>query len=390
MKKLIIGLIIIGLVAGIGLVTMKRIKDLKEKTAQTNNTERIVPVLVQEITRTDLKETASFFGTVKAMNQIDVYTKVSGRVEELDVEAGEPVTEGDVLAVLEHSAIEAQIAQATAGLEAASAQLKQVEINSDNLKKELKRITALSKEGAVSESRKDQIETQYKASLAQADAIEAQTRQLTAVLEQANINRNEAHIQAPITGVVSQRYVDLGDMVTPQRPAFTVIQTAEVKITATIPETLLGRVNTKTPAEIKVDAYPGQAFEGMVSYIAPSVDPRTRNTEIEIKLSNKDNLLKAGMFCRIELVLDLKQGIIAVPKDMLLYEMADDGSTKNYVAYILRGNIAKKIPVQTGAYSRGLMEIKDGLMEGDKIITTVGPHIFDGCKVEVINKGITE
>ena len=387
MKKLIIGLIVIGLVVGIGFLIMIRIKNLKEKTAQNNNEEKIVPVLVQEITRTDLKETAPFFGTVKAMNQIDVYTKVAGRVDELDVEAGEAITEGDMLAVLEHSAIKAQIEQATAGLEAVSAQLKQLEINSDNLKKELRRITTLSKEGAVSESRKDQIETQYKASLAQKEAIEAQIKQLTAVLEQANINQNEAHIQAPISGIISQRYIDMGDMVTPQRPAFTVIQTAEVKITATIPETLLGRVNqNKTMAEIKVDAYPEHVFEGVVSYIAPSVDPRTRNTEIEIKLGNKDNLLKAGMFCRIELVLDHKQGIIAVPKDMLLYEMTNDGTTKNYVAYILRGNIAKKITVQTGVYSRGLMEIKDGLMEGDKIITTVGPHIFDGCKVEVINK----
>ncbi|MEK7309816.1 MAG: efflux RND transporter periplasmic adaptor subunit [Planctomycetota bacterium] len=383
MKKAIIWLLVIIIVTGGGWLIYTRYKERESKKAKNDNGEKVISVSVQQIAKTDLMETMSFFGTIKAINQVDVYTKISGRVEELKVKSGDEVKSGDILAVLEHSAIKAQTEQAAASLEAVGAQLKQLQINLANLKKELDRMSELSKEGAVSESRKDQIETQYNALLAQKEAVEAQVKQLEAVLQQAKINLAEANIRASISGIVAQKYVDMGDMVTPQRPVFTIIQVDTVKITASIPETILSRVKTGlTQAIITADAYPDKTFVGMVTYVAPAVDQRSRTLEIEIELNNSDKILKSGMFCRIELILDSKKDVIAIPKDLIVYDIL--GNTKEYAIYTIQDGLAKKVKVNPGIYSRGLVEIKEGLAAGDTIITSVGPHIFDGCKVGVV------
>jgi len=383
MKKAIIWLLVIIIVGGGGWLVYTRYIESEKKKAKNDNGDKIISVSVQQIVKTDLQETMSFFGTIKAINQVDVYTKVSGRVEELKIKNGDEVKSGDILAVLEHSAIKAQTEQATASLEAAGAQLKQIQINLANLKKELDRMSELSKEGAVSESRKDQIETQYNALLAQKESVEAQVKQLDAVLQQAKINLAEANIRASISGIVSQKYVDMGDMVTPQKPVFTIIQVDTVKITASIPETILSRVKTGlTHATVIADAYPDKTFDGVVTYVAPSVDQRSRTLEIEIELNNSDKILKSGMFCRIEVILDSKKGVIAIPKDLLVYDIL--GNTKEYAIYTIQDGLAKKVKVNPGIYSHGLVEIKEGLAPGDTIITSVGPHIFDGCKVSVV------
>ncbi|HLD36062.1 MAG TPA: efflux RND transporter periplasmic adaptor subunit [Planctomycetota bacterium] len=383
MKKLIVWFLVVIIVAGIGWLIYTRYGDMKKRKAKNDNDEKIVSVSVQQVGKTDLLETMPFFGTVKAINQVDIYTKISGRVEELNIKNGDEVKSGDILVVLEHSAVKAQAEQATASLEAAGAQLKQLQINLVNLKKELDRIIELSKEGAVSESKKDQIETQYNALLAQKEAVEAQMKQLEAVQQQAKINLAEANIRASISGIVSQKYVDMGDMVTPQRPVFTIIQVDTVKVTASIPEMVLSRVKTGlTHAVIAVDAYPDKKFDGIVTYVAPSVDQRSRTLEIEIELSNRDKILKAGMFCRVELILDNKKGIIAIPKDLIVYDVS--GGKQEYAIYTIQDGLAKKVNVNIGIYSHGLVEIKDGLAAGDTIITSVGPHIFDGCKVSPV------
>ena len=383
MKKAIIWLLVIIIVGGGGWLIYTRYMERENRKAKNDNEDKIISVSVQQIVKTDLLETMSFFGTIKAINQVDVYTKVSGRVEELKVKNGDEVKSGDILVVLEHSAIKAQTEQATASLEAAGAQLKQLQINLANLKKELDRIIELSKEGAVSESKKDQIETQYNALLAQKESVEAQVRQLEAVLQQAKINLQEANIRASISGIVAQKYVDMGDMVTPQRPVFTIIQVDTVKVTASIPETILSRVKSGlTHAAIIADAYPDKTFDGVVTYVAPSVDQRSRTLEIEIEMNNADRILKAGMFCRVELILDSKKGVIAIPKDLIVYDIL--GNTKEYAIYTIQDGLAKKVKVNPGIYSYGLVEIKEGLAPGDTIITSVGPHIFDGCKVSVV------
>ncbi|MFH1227242.1 MAG: efflux RND transporter periplasmic adaptor subunit, partial [Planctomycetota bacterium] len=266
MKKLIIGALIIAVMVGGGLLLVKRIQEMREKDRNKNiASEKLIPVITQEIVRTDMIETTSTFGSIKALNQVDIYTKVGGRVEELLAKSGETVREGDTLAILETSAIEAQIIQALSARESAQAQLKQLKINISNAEKELSRIQELHKEGAVSDSRRDQAETQYKASLAQREMIEAQIKQFGALLELAQINSEEAHISAPIAGVISQHYIDVGDMVTPQKPVFTIIQVERVKATAAIPENIVARVWAgKTPAIITVDAYADKNFDGTV------------------------------------------------------------------------------------------------------------------------------
>lgn len=383
MRKLIAGVLAGLIIIGGGWLIYVRYQDMKIRRTQKNNIEKIISVSVKKIIRSDMLQTMLLFGTVKAFNQVDVYAKISGRVEELRVRNGTEVKLGDILAVLEHSVVHAQTEQAAASLEAVRAQLKQINVNLANLKRELDRIYELSREGAVSESKKDQIETQYNVNLAQKEAVEAQVKQLGSVLQQAKINLAEANVSASISGIVAQKYIDAGDMVTPQKPIFTLMQVDRVKMTAVIPETILAQVKVgQTHAMITVDAYPDRQFDGMVTYIAPSVDPRNRTLEIEIEMENSHNILKAGMFCRIELVLDRKIKVIAVPKDLLVYDIS--GGNKEYYIYTVEGGVAKKNLVVPGIYSYGLVELKEGLNEGDSVITSVGPHIFDECKVSIV------
>ena len=338
-----------------------------------------IPVRIQGIILQDLTETIGLVGTVEPLAEATIFPKIFGRVETLSAEKGQIVKANDSLAVLEHSSITAQVEQTEAGLMVSQAQLKQGEINLNNLVKERDRMKSLTREGAASTQKLDQVETQYQTAQSQYDLVKAQIQQTEALLRQVRIQEKEAYIVTPITGIIAERFMDIGDMANPGLPFFKIVQVSIVKIISALSEEELSRVfEGQTKVDIKIDAYPDERFEGKVTRIAPTIDQRNRTAEIEVRLNNPDLKLKPGMFARLTLLLETKKNIIVLDRDVLVCE--DD----KYFVYVAHNNIAHKREVKLGMQTNGQVEIKDGLDPEEKIITTVGSNISDNAAVMII------
>lgn len=331
-------------------------------------------VRVTSAVRGDISEILTLTGNIEGINTAEVFPKISGRIMELPVNKGELVKSGHTLAVLEHSAMTTQVKQFEAALEVANLQLKQLEINLTNLEKERERITNLAEAGAVSQQRKDEIETRYAAMKEQREQAKAQIKQTEAMLEFARIQEKEATLISPIDGFVAQRYLEKGDMATPTRPAFEIVQMDTVKVIAAVPEQYIRKVTTETP--VKVEIYPDNDLR--IKRIAPTLDPKTRSAEIEIHIENTDYKLKPGMFTRLDLILATHRDVFILPKDYLIAEAGQ------YFILLVKDGKINKQSIKTGIESQGMIEILEGLNEGDKVVSTVGAHLKDGMEVEIV------
>ncbi|MEK7449736.1 MAG: efflux RND transporter periplasmic adaptor subunit [Planctomycetota bacterium] len=353
-----------------------------KKQSSVNNQSRFSgtkePVRVTQAIKQDLSEIVTLTGYVKENNAAEIFPKVSGRVEKLTVDKGSEVITGTLLAELEHSLLTSQVKQFAASLESAELQLKQVEINRRNLEKDRERIVSLAEAGAVSQQKKDEIETRCEAMKEQRNQVLAQIKSASGGLEQAELQLKEAVLVAPVDGIIAERYLEIGDLATPTKPVFKIVRMQEVKIIGYLPEQYSNRVNINTPASINIDAYPENNFSGLVNRIAPTLDPKTRSAEIEIKLANQDYKLKPGMSARLELILATHRDVLVLPKDYIISEI-----DKNIVL-LVKDNKIKKQVVNIGIQSRGLAEITEGVTAEDIVITTVGAHLKEGTEVEIV------
>ncbi|MBI4834408.1 MAG: efflux RND transporter periplasmic adaptor subunit [Planctomycetes bacterium] len=373
MKKIIISGCII--LAGLALIVFP---GCKKKAAAANGEQEKIPVNVVLAAKSDISDIVALTGNIEAINTADVFPKVTGRVEERFVNNGDMVKTGNKLAVLEHSLITAQVKQWAASLEAADQQLNQLEINLVNLGKDLERISSLADSGAVSEQKKDDIETKYNAMQAQKKQVQAQKKQSEAMLEQAVIQEREATIVSPVDGFVAACYLEKGDMAAPSQPAFKIVQIEKVKIIAHLSENDFTRVNTKTPARLKIGNEP--EISCAISNISPALDLRTRSAELEIHLDNPEYKLKPGMFAEVELIISTETGRIVIPKDYILVEMG------KYFVFKVVDNKIKKQEIQIGIQSKGMVAVMEGISEEDQLITIVGAHLKDGTSVEIIKE----
>ena len=257
--------------------------------------EKAVPVEVIEAKIQKIEQEISVTGDICAFNQVVVYSKVNGVIEELKVEKGDRVKKGDVLAIVEHNMELSQKAQAEAGVAAAKAtiqqakaqkkvalaSLKQAEAQLELAKLEKERITQLFKNNTVSKQQYDEVMAKYKVSVATRDlaeanlkaaeagiiAAEAGLQQALAQLKQIEIRIQDYYIRAPISGIISKRFVDEGAMDSPQQPIVEITQMDKVKVITEVAEKDIALIRPGLSAEFNVESYPEKTFTGKVVLI---------------------------------------------------------------------------------------------------------------------------
>jgi len=196
-----------------------------------------------------------------------------------------------VIAVVEHAEASAAVRQAEAALQAAKAQVIQVEATLKNLRIEFDRIVELFDAGATSKQALDGIESNRDVASASKEVAIAQVAQAEAALEQARVSLANHFIHAPISGVITKRYVDEGDKNNPNEPIITIAQMDTVKVMCDFPERDLPLLRVGQNARLEVDAYTGEEFPAEISIISPVVDPVARTVAVELVASNAEGHL---------------------------------------------------------------------------------------------------
>ncbi|NQT81608.1 efflux RND transporter periplasmic adaptor subunit, partial [bacterium] len=351
-----------------------------------------------------IRRDISLTGDVEAMISVQVFPKCPGRlispterdlqtIRDLhaegaissqppdrieDVEESDSVKKGQIIAVIDHENLEAQVNQAKAALTTANAQLKQAEVARAQTEKDLQRLRNLYEEGATSKQSLDKIETECQSLVQQENVAKARVEQSQAGLNQAQIQLSECFISAPISGIISEKYLERGDMAMVTRPIFAIIDVDKVKVTADLSERYLGQVAKGAGASIKVDTFAGRSFRGTVTRISPTLNVINRTAKLEITVDNPNHDLKPGMFARVTLNVVKREGVPIVLEAVVLRDQSGE-----YV-FVVEEDIARRREVKLGLQEGPRVEILDGLQPGEVLIVSGQQKVAEGQRVQIL------
>lgn len=254
-----------------------------------------------------------FVGTLKADTAADLYARSSGPVVRLEADAGDRVRQGQVLAALEGDEARQQVEAAQAALRIAEATLSQRQANLEVAEATSRRTENLFSQDLVSEQDRDTTRAELVGARAQLELARAQIEQARSNLSGARLELSKTQVLAPFSGWIGERYLDLGDLASTNRPVFSLVDLATIRTTVPLTERDAARIRIGQPAEVTVASFPGETFPGRVARIASVFDPETNTTEAQIEVDNADARLKPGMFATLRIAYRTEPTALLVP-----------------------------------------------------------------------------
>jgi membrane fusion protein (multidrug efflux system) len=210
-------------------------------------------------------------------------------------------------------------------------------------------------------------------------ALQSRLQAAQETLHLARVELQNATLTASMDGIVGRRYVDPGAYVTATKmPIVTLVAMDTVKIRVPISERDFGKVRPGLTAHIRVDAYPGEVFEGTVKRLSPIIDAASRSGEAEIAIANPDYRLKPGMFAKVALLLEQRQEAVVIPRD------AVQVNRKGSVVFVVQDGKALRQEVVTGLQTDTQVEVLNGLGPGAEIVVAGNDGLKDQALVRVV------
>lgn len=351
-------------------------------------------------------------GRVEPPARVNIGTLVSGIVLKVGPEEGDRVEAGRLLVELDSAEAQATVDQAQAGVSAAQARLvqlkgtgalvaseslRQAEITLLNAESNLARLEGLFKSAAITQRELDEARKQAELAKSQresarlqaassnggADTLLAQANlaQAQAVLAQAKARLSQMKIVAPASGIVLQREVEPGDIVTPGKVLFHLARDGKTKLVAQPDEKSLAYLSVGQSAQASVDAFPLQAFPASVAMIAPAVDASRGTIEVHLEVPKPPDFLRADMTVSVDVEVGRAENALVLPADVV----QDSGAAKPWV-WVVAGedNKLEKRPVSLGLKGEGYVQVQDGLRETDKVVAPDGKQFKVGQQVRPI------
>ena len=346
-----------------------------------------VAVQVAAVTSQDWPTSYEATGTVRARTTATVSSKVMGYVQQVSVQVGDRVRQGQALITLDARDLDVNLRRAEAGgaevqsaipeLENATAAAK---ANLDLAQTTFNRMKELAGKKSISNQEMDEASARLKATEANYEMMRSRRAQITskaAVVEQevraAGIMRDYAKLAAPFNGVVITRTVEPGNLATPGAPLLTIEQDGLYRLEASVDESKLASVRVGQAVEAVLEA--DRKLNARVSEIVPSVDAASRTYIVKLDLPATANL-RTGMFGRAIFPLGV-QKVVAVP----LAALTERGQLQS--AFVVEDGVAHTRLVTTGRRTGNAVEVLSGLTAGEKVVLPVPVGLQDGARVEV-------
>ncbi len=320
-------------------------------------------------------------GSVQPLEETTVYARASGYVRKWHVDIGDKVTEGQLLAEIETPELDQELEQARAQLAQAQAVLVQSKANRQLSIVNLERYKALGPSGVVSQAEVDQRQAQ-----AQVDEANVTVSVSTIAAQEANIRRltqlrSFARVTAPFSGTITQRWVEIGALVTAGngQPLFKVAAMDPARVFIQVPQDVAPSIRPDVPATVTVREYPGRRFDGKVARAAGALDPMTRTMNTEVRAPNADGALIAGMYAEVAVTLPSPHRVFEVPATALMND-----AKGQRVAVVDAESRIHLVPVVVERDTGAAIEIASGLTATDRVAKIGSAGFVDGAVVEVI------
>ncbi len=351
MKKIVVTVLTIvacGLI--IGMVLSANKKKNEEKVAVINQGAAAVPVKAFTVTPGQLDRAFSANGNFSANQDLKLLSENNGRVVAIRVKEGDYVQKGQVLAVIDEKYLSLE-------LETARDAWKK-------LRTDKERYESSFKTGGVTQAQLDDIDLQLR---------NAQNR-----VEQAGRRMADAHIKAPISGVINKKYIEVGAYLSAGTSLFDIVDVSRLKLKVSVPEQTVVQLKPGDKVSIKVPVFPEQSFSGNISFIAAKAD-EALNFPLEISLDNNTGqMVKAGMYGTATFGQAGQEKVIQVPRSAFV------GSVHSNQVYVLEGKDQARLKqVTPGSIIGESVVILSGLTEGDRVVVAGQINLTDGARVVV-------
>ncbi len=388
-----------------------------------------MPVEFAVVKRAAVAEQILVVGNLIGAATVQVVPRVNGRLATVNVQLGDSVRRGQIVARVEDQEIQEQVRQQEAAYKVSEATIRQRDADLKLAKTNKDRSESLYKRQLLPQQTYDDTVARLEAAQAQNDLANAQFEQTKARLEELKITLGNTIIASPVDGFVSKRFSDPGAFVGPNSPVAAVVDIRTVRMVANLVERDVKRVHVGTVAAVEVDAFAGEKFAGRVSRVAPVFDPATRTAEMEIEIPNSSYRLKPGMYSRVSLTVESKPNALTIPRNALVEiegkpgvfiaaaaggrgqgqqgqgsgAQAPAGRANTTGGGAAPGNAAggsgqgqsqgapsltaKFLPVEIGIRDGDHIEVTSGLNDGARVITTGAGALKDGDRIVAAASG---
>jgi RND family efflux transporter MFP subunit len=318
-----------------------------------------------------LERSLPLTGSLMPFTEATVKAKVAGELVAVPAREGESVRQGQVLAKIDLTEVQARVAAREADVAAARAQLTWAEKNRSQQK-------ALLEKSFISQSAFDNIQSNYEVAVAKLRAAEAD-------LVVARKSLGDAVLVAPFAGIVSQRHAQPGERVALDAKVVSIVDLSRLELEATVPPAAIGQVKVGQAMEFRVEGFGERAFAGRIERINPSATAGSRSISIYAVIDNREGLLRGGMFAQGALTLSRVENTLAVPATAVREEIG-----QTYV-YAIENNLIKRKNVKVGpADAAGRVQVLEGLAAGDRIVRVNLGSLREGVTARLAGPEPTE
>jgi RND family efflux transporter MFP subunit len=351
MKHFLTSLFMVLLLAGCGNNEVARVNSTTTISLKAANVQKI-----------NLGSAQSYPATVEPITKVQISTRISGWVATIPVKEGDKVEKGQLLIKLRDNDINAKLLQAEAAISAATTHFNNTQTN-------LKRIERLFDQNAATQKELDDMKAAFSA---------AEAQLITAKQQKAEILEMQRYfeIRSPISGVITRKFINSGELATPGVSLLVVEDLHQVKVVSKVPETLFKTLTPGDDVWVKVGEPIAGSVSGKINRIIPGADPRSRQFDIEILLDNPGFRIQSGVYATVNFTGSGELGLY-IPEVALFNRGQLEG------VYLIDDGIAKLRWVKTGRKIGNMVEILSGLNENEQIVLEPTTGIRDGIPVEV-------
>jgi membrane fusion protein, multidrug efflux system len=321
-------------------------------------------VSVAEVESVDLREEIRASGDLNARLHTTIAAEIEGRVTGIAVDEGGSVKAGAVVLEIDPERRRLELA-------AHRAEVAQAEANLEKERRQTERMRKLHTQNISSQQKLEEAETALTLARSRVEA----ERAALGVTERALA---DASVTAPFAGMIARRTVQLGEFVQPGKALVELVALDPLEVVFALTELDTERVRTGQSIQVSVGAFPDRVFDGVVTFISPTVDPATRTLRIKAEIDNSEGHLRPGLFARVSLGVSPRSGVVMVPEEAVIQR--SDGALLFKVG---PDNRVKRIAVTTGARDSGRVEVRGDIAPGDRVVQRGHGGLVDGAAVAV-------
>jgi RND family efflux transporter MFP subunit len=370
------------LVAALGFGVWRHYRQYREALAAAAQHRNFVPtVRVEAVRASPAKMMVTLPATTNAYQAASIYARASGYIEKRYVDIGSRVTAGQTLAEITAPELDHQIAQAEASVVQLQGTLRQTEANRSLAQITNERNLPLVAKNYVSKLQGDTDRLNFAAQEHAAAAARANMEAQSAAVKVLQQQKAYQKVVAPFDGVITQRNIDVGSLVTADATSgtsmFAMTHSDVMRIQLFVPQDAAFGVSPGVEAVVRVPEIPGRTFPGTVTRIADALQPGTRTLLTEIDVPNPDGVLTPGIYCTVELQVPRKTPSLIVPAGAIIFNRhgLQVALVENGVAHIRKVDIARDLGTE--------VEVRDGVKDGDEVVLYPPVELQDGGRVEI-------